>query len=426
MKVYIETFGCTFNQADSQIMAGILKENKRIITESPDDADIIIMNTCYVKHPTEQKVLNKIQSIKNRFPSKKLIVSGCMVEIDPEKLEKAASDASWVGPHKIQSIENVIKSIQNGEVVRSVGHSKDPKVCLPKLRSNPLVHIIQICEGCDGTCSYCCTRFARGKLQSYPMEMIKNEAEQAVSDGCVEIQLTAQDSAAYGKDIGKSLHNLMDQISGIDGRFKVRVGMMHPKSMMEDVEGLIQSFKNEKYYKFIHVPIQSGNNRVLEDMNRCHKVEDFESIISRFRREIPDISVSTDVIVGYPTEEDQAFQDTVELIKNIRPDFLHISKYMHRPGTLSSRLCEIDQKIMKERSRLLTEIKSEIALENNQKLVGTHQKVLITNKGSKGGFVGRTDNYKTVIIEEASLGSFIDIVITDAKSTYLMGEKFHT
>lgn len=422
MKVYIETFGCTFNQADSQIMAGILKENQRVITDSPEDADIIIMNTCYVKHPTEQKVLNKIQNMKNRFPTKKLIISGCMIEIDPEKLEKAASDASWVGPHKIQSIEKVVNSIQNGEVVRSVGHSNDCKVCLPKLRSNPLVHIVQICEGCDGMCSYCCTRFARGRLQSYPMELIKKEAEQAVKEGCVEVQLTAQDSAAYGKDTGKSLSKLMNQISEIDGQFKVRVGMMHPKSMMGDVEGLIQSFKSDKYYKFIHVPIQSGNNQVLNDMNRCHKVEDFESIISRFRKEIPDISLSTDVIVGYPTEDDEAFQHTVNLIKKIKPDFLHISKYMHRPGTISSTLHEIDHETMKERSKLLTDIKAEIALENNQNLVGTHQRVLVTNKGSKGGFVGRTDNYKTVIIEDAILGSCMDVVITDAKSTYLKGE----
>lgn len=422
MKVYIETFGCTFNQADSQIMAGILKENQRVITDSPEDADIIVMNTCYVKHPTEQKVLNKIQSMKNRFPSKKLIISGCMVEIDPEKLEKAASDASWVGPHKIQSINTVVNSIQKGELVRSVGHSSDYKVCLPKLRSNPLVHIVQICEGCDGRCSYCCTRFARGILQSYPLDMIKKETEQAVKEGCVEIQLTAQDSAAYGKDIGKSLSDLMNQISDIDGQFKVRVGMMHPKSMIGDFEGLIQSFKSEKYYKFIHVPIQSGNNQVLNDMNRIHKVEDFESIISRFKKEIPDISISTDVIVGYPTEDDEAFQDTVNLIKKIKPDFLHISKYMHRPGTISSSLNEIDHETMKKRSKLLANIKSDIALENNQKLVGTHQRVLVTNKGSKGGFVGRTDNYKTVIIDDATLGSYMDVVITDAKSTYLKGE----
>jgi threonylcarbamoyladenosine tRNA methylthiotransferase CDKAL1 len=423
MKIYIDTFGCTFNQADSQIMAGLLKENNGYITDSPDDADVIIMNTCYVKHPTEQKVINKIQRINKQFPTKKLIISGCMVEIDPVKLEKAAPDASWIGPHKIHSTPEIVKSVLKGELVRSTGYSNESKVCLPKIRSNPLIHIIQICEGCDGMCSYCCTRFARGILQSYPSAMIIKEAEQAVSDGCVEIQLTAQDTAAYGKDIGESLSNLMNQISDIKGDFRVRVGMMHPKSMMDDVEGIIKAFKGNKFYKFLHIPIQSGNDKVLKDMNRCHTVEEFKDIVSRFREEIPDISISTDVIVGYPTEDDQAFADTLKLIEDIKPDFLHISKYMHRPGTISSNLEEIGHDTMKKRSKALNKLKTDIAIQKNLQLIGTLQNVLVTGKGSKGGYVSRTNSYKTVIIENASLGSFLDLIVTEAKPTYLMGHK---
>ena len=423
MKIYIDTFGCTFNQADSQIMAGLLKENDGVLTDSPADADVIIMNTCYVKHPTEQKVINNIQRIKKQFPDKKLIISGCMVEIDPVKLKNAAPDASWIGPHKIQSTPNIVKSVLNGQIVRSTGYSNESKVCLPKIRSNPLIHIIQICEGCDGACTYCCTRFARGSLHSYPSALIKREAEQAVSEGCREIQLTAQDSAAYGKDIGETLSDLMNQISDIEGDFKIRVGMMHPKSMMGDVEGIINAFKRDKFYKFLHIPIQSGNNTVLQDMNRCHTLEDFKSIISRFKEEIPEISISTDVIVGYPTEDDDAFSDTLRLISDIRPDFLHISKYMHRPGTISSDLDEIGHEIMKNRSKALNYLKSQIALEKNMELVSSIQNVLVTNKGSKGGYVARTNSYKTVIIENAIIGSFLDVIITDARPTYLMGSK---
>jgi MiaB-like tRNA modifying enzyme len=422
MKVYIDTFGCTFNQADSQIMAGLLKENNGSLTDSPEDADVIIMNTCYVKHPTEQKVINNIKRINKQFPEKKLIISGCMVEIDPVKLEKAAPDASWIGPHKIQSTPDIVKSVLKGEVVRSTGYSNDSKVCLPKIRSNPLIHIIQICEGCDGMCSYCCTRFARGSLQSYPSEMIKMEAEQAVSEGCLEIQLTAQDSAAYGKDIGESLSELMNQIADIEGDFKIRVGMMHPKSMIDDVEGIIKVFKRDKFYKFLHIPIQSGNNEVLRDMNRCHTVDEFKDILSMFKEEIHDMSISTDIIVGYPTEDDEAFSDTLHLIEEIKPDFLHISKYMHRPGTLSSNLEEIGHETMKKRSKALNHLKSRISLEKNLELVGTNQHVLVTNKGSKGGYVARTNTYKTVIIESASLGSFLDVSIIEAKATYLKGQ----
>jgi MiaB-like tRNA modifying enzyme len=359
--------------------------------------------------------------MKKQFPEKKLIITGCMVEIDPTKLEKAAPDASWIGPHRIQSTPSIVRSVLEGEIIRSTGYSNESKVCLPKIRSNPLIHIIQICEGCDGACTYCCTRFARGPLQSYPSAMIKREAEQAVAEGCREIQLTAQDSAAYGKDTGESLSSLMNKVADINGEFRIRVGMMHPKSMIGDVEGIISAFKRDKLYKFLHIPIQSGSNTVLNEMNRCHTVKEFKTIISRFKEEIPEISISTDIIVGYPTEDDEAFSDTLKLISEIKPDLLHISKYRHRPGTSSSNLEEIDYETMKKRSKALKHLKSEISLEKNLELVGTNQHVLVTGKGRKGGYVGRTDSYKTVIIESAEIGTFLDVVITGAKSTYLMG-----
>jgi threonylcarbamoyladenosine tRNA methylthiotransferase CDKAL1 len=421
MNVYLETFGCTFNQADSQIMVGLLREDGVKLVNNPLEADVIIINTCYVKHPTEQKVVNRIQKLQEKFPNKKLLITGCMVEIDQAKLLKHAPHASWLGPHQIKHTSQAVKSILNGENVKLTGSNKAIKVCLPKVRSNPYIHIIQICEGCDGACSYCCTRFARGKLQSYPEDLIRFEADKAIHDGCMELQLTAQDTAAYGKETGESLAHLINQVTGVEGDFRVRVGMMHPKSILNDVDGIINSFQNEKVYKFLHIPIQSGNDNVLIDMNRGYKLKDFRNIITQLREEIPEISVATDVIVGYPTEDEQSFQDTLELIKDVKPDFLHISKYHHRPGTPSSILDEIDHHIMKNRSKMLNELKTGISLHNNQKLVGTIQKILITDKGSKGGFMGRTGNYKTVIVDDAPLGCFVETEIIEAKSTYLKG-----
>ncbi len=178
MKVYIETFGCTFNQGDSQIMAGLLQKNHAQIVLKPEDADVIIINTCYVKHPTEQKVLNRIKKVQEQFPEKKLIISGCMVEIDPEKLKKAAPTAGWIGPRQIKSTPDVVQSCYDGKSARIIGHGNDIKAGLPKMRFDPFVHIVQICEGCNGSCTYCCTRFARGNLQSYPVEIIKKEARE--------------------------------------------------------------------------------------------------------------------------------------------------------------------------------------------------------------------------------------------------------
>lgn len=424
MKVYIETFGCTFNQGDSQIMAGLLQESNARIVAEPEDADVIIVNTCYVKHPTEQKVLNRIKKVQEQFSDKKLIISGCMVEIDQDKLKKAAPAAGWIGPRQIKSTVDVINSCLDGESARIIGHGTDIKAGLPKVRFDPFVHISQICEGCVGMCTYCCTRFARGTLQSYPVNDIKKEIQSAVSDGCVEIQLTAQDTAAYGKDTGETLSELINEITSIPGDFRIRVGMMHPKSIIGNLEELINAFKHKNVYKFLHIPIQSGSDKVLTDMNRGHTVAQFKEIISKFREEIPEISIATDVIVGYPTETDEAFEDTLNVIRDIRPNFIHISKYKHRPMALSSTLLEIDHNTMKKRSKALNDLKSKILYENNLKEIGKIHEILITEKGSKGGYIGRTDSYKPMVVENGQIGEFCNVKITGVTSTYLKGSVF--
>ena len=173
MKVYIDSYGCTFNKADGQIMAGVLLENEIDVVDSIEDADVIIVNTCYVKLPTENKVVYKIQKLQNDFPDKKIIVSGCMVEIDPEKLEEIGPNCSWIGPHQLNKSADVVNATYCGEVIRETGFSKESKVGVPKLTDDSLIHIIQICEGCLGACTFCCTRFARGPLNSYPRETIR-------------------------------------------------------------------------------------------------------------------------------------------------------------------------------------------------------------------------------------------------------------
>lgn len=421
MKVYIETFGCTFNQGDSQIMAALLNENKAELVGNAGEADVLIVNTCYVKHPTEQKVLNRIKGVQRDFPDKKLIVTGCMVEIDPEKLDKVAPSAGWIGPHQIKSTPHVVETCLEGGIIRIIGPGTDIKAGLPKIRFNPKVHICQICEGCNGRCTYCCTRFARGRLQSYPLDIIKKEVERAVEDGCVEIQLTAQDTAAYGKDMGLELADLINEVSVLPGKFRIRIGMLHPKSIIGNVHKLIGAFRHEKVYKFLHIPVQSGSDLVLSDMNREYSIADFRDIISRFREEIPEISIATDIIVGYPTETEKDFGDTLNLIGDIKPDFIHISKYRHRPMTESSKLPEIGHEEMKKRSKALNTLKTQILYENNLKEIGKTVKILITEKGSKGGYIGRTESYKPVIVPEGEVGSYIKVRIKEATATYLKG-----
>ena len=422
MKVYIESYGCTFNKADGQIIAGVLNENNIDIVDSIEKADVIIVNTCYVKLPTENKVVYKIQKLQEDYPDKKIIVGGCMVEIDPEKLDKIGPNCSWIGPHQLNKSAEIVQGTYCGEVIREVGFSKESKVGVPKVIDDSLIHIIQICEGCLGACTFCCTRFVRGPLNSYPIEDIVAEAREAIENGACEIQLTAQDTAAFGRDTGEKLSDLIKEVANLDGNFRVRVGMMHPKNILNDVDEIIDAMKHPKVYNFIHLPVQSGSDKVLSDMRRGHTVSQYVDIVSKFRDEIPEITLAVDIIVGYPTESDEDFDETVKLLEIVKPSLIHLSKYQHRKGAISSSLSEIPPKIMKKRSKFLSQIKSEITEEENKELVGSIQNVLIVEKGSKGGFIGKTNSYIPVIVDNVELGTFVDVKITQATATYLKSE----
>ncbi len=421
MKVYIESYGCTFNKADGQIMAGVLNENNIDLVDNIDDADVIIVNTCYVKLPTENKVIYKIQQLQENFPEKKIIVGGCMVEIDPEKLNKVGPNCSWIGPHQLNKTADVVTQTYCGEVVRECGFSKESKVGVAKVTDDSLIHIIQICEGCLGACTFCCTRFARGPLNSYPISDIVDEARQAIENGACEIQLTAQDTAAFGRDTGEKLSDLIKEVANLDGDFRVRVGMMHPKNILDSVDEIIEAIKLPKVYNFIHLPIQSGSDKVLKEMRRGHTIDQYLEIVDRFKSEIPDLTLATDIIVGYPTETDDDFLKTVDLLENVRPSLIHLSKYQHRKGAISSSLKEIPHETMKKRSKFLSEIKIEITQNENEELLDSHQNVLVVEIGSKGGFIAKTDSYIPVIVDDVNLGDFVCVKITDATATYLKG-----
>ncbi len=422
MKVFIESYGCTFNQADGQIIAGNLVENDIDLVDNIDEADVIIVNTCYVKLPTEDKMTYRIQKLQREFPDKKIIVGGCMVEIDPEKLDKIGSDISWIGPHQLNKSASVVNATYCGDIIRETGFSKESKVNVPKISDGSLIHILQICEGCLGSCTFCCTRFARGPLNSYPIEDIVAEARKAIEDGACEIQLTAQDTAAFGRDSGEKLSDLIKEVANLDGDFRVRVGMMHPRNILNDVDEIIDAMKHPKVYDFIHLPVQSGSDRVLSDMRRGHTIEQYKNIVSRFRTEIPDLTLAVDIIVGYPTESEDDFNQTVKLLREIKPSLIHLSKYQHRIGAISSSLTEIPPVIMKKRSKFLSRIKEEITEGENRELVNSVQNVLVVEKGSKGGYIAKTNSYIPVIVDDVELGTFVDVKITEATATYLKSE----
>jgi len=272
------------------------------------------------------------------------------------------------------------------------------------------------------SCSYCITSIARGKLRSFPIDEIKENVCLAIKQGCKEIQLTAQDTSSYGLDTGQNLGDLLRNISEIKGDFKIRVGMMNPYTCAKNIDSIIEGFNDPKIYKFLHLPVQSGNNDILEKMNRKYKVNDFIKIINKFKKTYKDITISTDIIVGFPGEKDEQFKRSINLIKMVKPDITNVTRYSSRPYTKAKVMKgRINTEIAKERSRILSKIGRKISKDNNKRCIGRKYAVLITEKGKNNTYFGRTNNYKPVVIKnKTQIGRVLQVEIIDAETTFLL------
>jgi MiaB-like tRNA modifying enzyme len=420
--IYVETYGCSASQAEAEMIAGLLKQANFNIVKNEENADLIIIVTCYVKTPTEQKILFRIKHFQDS--NKKLIVAGCMPEGIYNKLVKIAPTASLVSTHQIKKIVEASEKTLQGRRVEYLGKSEEIKLCLPRIRKNPVIGIVPISSGCNSTCTYCCVRFAKGKLFSYPKEKIIEEIESSLKEGCKELWLTAQDTASYGLDEGKAeLPELLKKISEISSNFFVRVGMMNIKNVIPIASNLIEAFKDNKIYKFVHLPLQSGSDRVLASMNRGYTISQFEKIVNLFKNSFK-CQIWTDIIVGYPTEEEEDFLKTIDIIEKIKPDWVNISKFGARPETEAAKLKSLPSKSVKERSRIASELVRKISLEKNKEWVDWEGEVLVSERGKKPNqWIGRNFAYKPVLIEnkENLFGKLVNLTVVDINSSYLIG-----
>ena len=420
MKVFIETYGCSANVNDSEIMAGLLSREGHQIVAAAEEADAIIVNTCTVKGPTEDKIRSRVKQLRDKSNTK-LIVAGCMAEAQTASVQKLAPDAAIIGTHKIGAIVAVVE----GRKKVAVGSNGVNKPSLPKINVNNLVSIIQINEGCLAACSFCITKLARGNTFSYPIGTIRNSVEDAVISGCREIWLTSQDTGTYGLDRRANLPQLLQNICGVEGDFFVRVGMMNPTLANYMLQPLIDSFKNGKVFKFLHIPLQAGNNKVLAAMGRGYNVETFKKIVAEFRKHLPQITIATDIICGFPTESNVDFNETLAAVEEVKPDVVNISRFWPRPGTGAAEMKKLPDDVVMGRSRKLHSLARKIALENNQKWTGWKGKIVVDEKGKvPGTFVGRNFAYKPVVIssEENLLGRLIEVEITGTAATCLNGK----
>jgi threonylcarbamoyladenosine tRNA methylthiotransferase CDKAL1 len=351
MKIYVETYGCAANKADENIIKTILK--KENFVDHAYRADMIILLSCGVKGSTENKIMDRIKEMHDV----KVIIGGCLPKMLEEKMRKTFPKYSLIGPDQIADIASIFERVKSGEVVVELSEKKCKHVSADVKAET---QAISICSGCLGNCAYCATKLAKGHLKSYSIEEIVDSVKKAVENSAKKILLTAQDTGVYGQDIGTNLPELLQAVLEIPGNFKVRLGMMNPKFAIKYADELISLYKDKKMIKFLHIPVQSGSNAVLKSMNRNYTVEEFEDIVKKMRKGIPKLVFSTDVICGFPGETDSQFEETVSLIKRIRPNMLNLSKFYPRPGTEAMKMDIIYNRAVKDRSTKLFHIFQDI------------------------------------------------------------------
>jgi threonylcarbamoyladenosine tRNA methylthiotransferase CDKAL1 len=421
-RVYVESFGCPTSKADGEFMAGCLSEAGYEVVDGAEDADVLIYNTCAVKSPTENRM---ISMLKRAPKGKRLVVAGCLPLINLERLKVEVDFDGVVGPGQGSEIVEVVRAVCRGEKAVLLKGNSMPSLDLPKISVNEVVGIVPISYGCLGSCSYCCVRFARGRLRSYRVEELVERVKRDLDSGAREVWLTSQDTACYGKDINASLAELLRAVCKIDGEFFVRVGMMTPNHALEMLDDLIQAYKDDRVFKFLHLPVQSGDDTVLERMNRLYSVEDFKRIVRCFRREFPRITVATDVICGFPGESEDAFEHTVELVEEIQPDVVNVSRFFPRPGTPAKGMEQLSHLVVKARSKRMAGLARRVAFDRNRGWLGWRGRVLVDEVGGKAGsWVGRNFAYKPVVLrsDEPLLGRLVDVRVVGVFPTYLEAE----
>src|SRR3989338_4218577 len=423
VKVYFTTQGCSSNLRESEIMMGLLDHSGYEIAKDGNESEVNVVNICTVKG--DMTALKEIIRLKKKFPEKKLIVAGCINESIIPKIKNLDKNISLVNTHNLGKISNVVENSLGNITLEFLDKKYEKKVNLPSVRKNPVIGIVPILNGCNYFCTFCSTKLVKGKLFSYPMDAIREDVKSHLKAGCKEIWITSNDTGAYMVDQGgkQKLPELMKNILSVPMDFKVRIGMMNPGNTITMVDELIEIYKHPKTFKFLHIPVQAGNNEVLKAMNRRYSAIDFVKIVETFRKEIPEITIATDMIVGFPSETEQQFQDSMELLRKIKPDVLNLSRYAAREGTIAAKMKQHSTNELKRRSRLMTDLYRKTAYLTNKKWVGWDGNILIDEKGKHNSWIGRNYCYKPVVVRgNFKIGDELKVKITDATTFDLRGE----
>ena len=373
--------------------------------DSADTADIVILNTCTVVDTTEKKMIRRMSELRNA--GKEVIVTGCMAKVQTNRINIRLPDSMIIAPDRYPEFSDLVSK------------KYDPPCTIPVgIKTN----IIPIAQGCLGNCTYCITKFARGRLVSYSPDVLVDRFNEMIDSGIKEILITAQDTGCYGFDIGTTLPSLIGRMLEKEGEYRIRIGMMNPDNLDPILDDLLNAMNDPRVYRFLHIPVQSGSDAVLKRMNRQYTVNDFMKMVYRSRLVHPDISISTDMISGFPEETDEDHRKSIELIEQLGADTVNITRFSARPGTEAALMPQVHGRVCKDRSAELTDTKNDVEYSVNEKLIGMKFKALVAEYGKPGTVIARTDNYRPVAVEsDLPIGSFTDIEVTGCAPTYLIG-----
>lgn len=431
-KYYIETMGCQLNENDSEKLAGITEKAGFEETDNPADADLVIFNTCCVRENAEERLFGKLGELKRQREEKGTIIAigGCMMQ-EPHILEKIKQSYNYTdivfGTHTLHKFEEDLKkAIEERKKVRDV-IDIDGEVIegLPIKRNDKYRASVTIMYGCNNFCSYCIVPYVRGRERSRKPEKILEEVTLLAKEGYKEITLLGQNVNSYNGGENYKFANLLNDVCKIEGIERIRFVSPHPKDFTDDVIEAIAN--NEKIARVIHLPLQSGSSNILKVMNRKYTKEQYLELVEKMRQRIPNVVFSTDIIVGFPGETEEDFEDTLDVVRKVNFEQVYMFIYSRRIGTVADRMeNQIPEEIKHQRFDKLKELYDSKVSENNEKYVGTTQKLLVEgfSKNDKNILTGRTDTNKVVNFEgtEDLIGKVIDIKITEEHKWYLTGK----
>lgn len=435
---FVETFGCQMNVRDSETIKGELIEMGYSEAADKEDADLILFNTCCVRDHAEKRLMGNIgalKDLKDHKPGLIIGICGCMMQQEgiANKLLRRFPHVSLIfGTNVLHRLPEMLQSVMNGERIAVTDRSGDAIAeGLPQLRDNPRSAFVNIMFGCNNFCSYCIVPYVRGRERSRKPEDIRSEIISLVKSGISEVTLLGQNVNSYGNDgsTDMTFAELLAYVSDIPGLERLRFMSSHPKDLNEDVMHAIATLPNVCHH--VHLPVQSGNDEILRRMNRRYTREQYLSIVRRLRNLIPDIEFTTDIIVGFPGETEEAFQDTLSLVDEIGFAAAFTFAYSPRIGTVAAKSeDQIPEPVKKRRLMELNALQAKKTIENNEKYIGYVGRVLIEGydeRGEETMLYGKFQNFKMVYFpgDPSLLNQYVTVCVTKTNKNSLLGEMIH-